>query len=97
MKSRYMPSEEYRRKLRSRHLLEGFCLINAALIFLLTLVYALDINRDLWLPGLIAVLGGIMNYALSIRGILVKSWLEIIGFFITGSICFGLLAYLNWT
>ncbi|HCI73850.1 MAG TPA: hypothetical protein DHV42_04840 [Lachnospiraceae bacterium] len=97
MKSRFMPSEEYRKKLQSRHMVEGFSLTGAAVILFLCLIFALDINRSLIVPGTIAVIGGLMNYALAIRGIIVRSWLQAIGLFAVGCVCFGLLAYLNWT
>ena len=97
MTNRYTPSEEYRKNLRDRHILEAFSLLIAATILALGLVFVLNLNRDLWVPGAIAVLCGIMNYVLAIRGILVKSWIQTAGLFATGSVCFGLLAYLNWT
>lgn len=97
MTNRYMPSEEYRRKLRYRHVLEGFCLINAAVILILALIFGLDINRELWLPETIAVLGGIMNFMLAIRGILVRSWMQTAGLLAASCVCFALFAYVKWT
>ena len=92
-----MPSEEYKKKLRERHILEGFCLVCAVAILALGAVYLLDIERSLWVLETIAVLGGIMNYALSIRAVLVRSWMLAAGLFLAGCVCFGLLAWLNWT
>ena len=92
-----MPSKEYKKKLRERHILEGFCLISAAAILALAAVYLLDIERSLWVLETIAVLGGIMNYALAVRAILVRSWMQAAGLFLAGCVCFGLLAWLNWT
>ena len=97
MANRYLPSEEYRKRLRDRHILEGFCLVNAAVILVLGIVFLLDIDRRMWVPETIAVLGGILNYLLAVRGVLVRSWIQTVGLLAAGSACFGLLAWLNWT
>lgn len=97
MTNRFVPSEEYRKKLHERHILEGFCLAAAGVMIVLSLVFLLDIDRSLWVPETIVVLGGILNYALAIRGTLAKAWLQSAGLFAAGCACFGLLAYLNWT
>lgn len=97
MENRSTPSEEYRKKLRSRHILEGFCLVDAVVILALAILFLLDIDRGLWVQEAIAVLGGILNYALAIRGMMMRSWVQTVTFFAAGSVCFGLLGWLNWT
>ena len=97
MTNRYLPSEEYRRKLRERHILEGFCLIDAAVMLILSVIFLLDIDRSLWVPETVVVLGGILNYALSIRAALVRLWLLTAGLLLAGCVCFGLLAWMNLT
>ena len=97
MTNRMMPSEEYRKRLRDRHVLEGFCLVIAAAMVCLGVVFLLDIERGLWLPETIVVLGGILNYALAVRGLLTKEWIQVAGLFAAGSVCFALLAWVNWT
>lgn len=97
MNTRYMPSEEYRRKLKERHILEWICLLIAAAAIVLSVIFLLDINRGLWIPETIVILGGIMNIALSLRAVLVKMWPLAAGLFAAGCVCFGLLAYLSLT
>ena len=97
MATRSMPSEEYKKKLRERHVLEGFCLVMAAVMFAMGAVYLLDIDRSLWVLQTIAVIGGILNFVLAIRAILTRSWLPAAGLFLTSCACFGLLAWLNLT
>lgn len=97
MTNRSMPSEEYRRKLRERHVLEGFCLACSAVMLVLGVVFLLDIDRSLWVPETMVVLGGVLNFALAIRAALVKSWLLAAALLSGGCVCFGLLAWLNWT
>ena len=36
--------EEYKRKLRERHILEGFCLADAAVMLVLSVIFFFDIN-----------------------------------------------------
>ena len=97
MTNRYEPSEEYRRRLRDRHVLEGFCLINAGAMLILSVIFLLDIDRSLWVPEAVVVLGGVMNMGLSVRGVLAKSWIQTVSLFLVGCVCFGLLAWMNWT
>ena len=96
MTNRYLPSEEYAKKLRERHVLEGICLVNAAAMLVLSGVFLLDIDRSLWVPETIVVLGGILNVTLAIRLILVRAWLMAAGLFLAGCACFALLAWINW-
>ena len=97
MTNRFEPSEEYRRKLRDRHALEGFCLVDAGAMLILSVIFLLDIDRSLWVPEAVVVLGGVLNMSLSIRGVLARSWIQSLGLFLAGCVCFGLLAWMNWT
>ena len=97
MTNRFMPSEEYRRRLNERHALEAFCLVDAAVMIVLSVIYLLDIDRSLWVPEAVVILGGILNMILSIRGILAKSWVQSVVMFLAGCACFALLAWLIWT
>ena len=96
MTNRYLPSEEYKRKLRERHILEGFCLADAAVMLVLSVIFFFDINRDLWVPETVAVLGGILNLALSVRTLLIRMWLLAGGFWACGCGWVILRGYLNW-
>ena len=97
MTNRSMPSEEYRRKLRDRHILEAFCLFMAAGMLILSVIYLMNLDRSLWVPETSVVLGGILNYTLAIRVILTRAWVPSGILFLAGCACFGALAYLNWT
>ncbi len=97
MTSRSQPSKEYYRKLRNRHAMEWFCLIVAAIMFVLAAIFLLDIDRSQWIPEAIVVLGGVMNIVLAIRAALIRLWILMIALLMAGGVCFGLLAYIKWT
>ena len=92
-----MPTTEYRKKLRERHIVEWFCLIVAAAMIALSAIFLMDSERSSWMPETVAILGGILNCALAVRSILTKSWHMAVIFFILVCVCFGLLAFLNYT
>ena len=71
-------------------------MIGVAMI-ILGVIFLLDIERGLWLPETVVVLGGILNLLLALRGVLTKEWGQMVVLFAAGCVCFGLLAWVNWT
>ncbi len=66
-------SEEYRKHLRERHILEAILLIDAAMIIVLAVTAAVQQQAGL-LPFIIS-LGILMNVMLAVRFTLVRFWI----------------------
>ncbi len=94
---RYAPSEEYRRKLRHRHVLESICLIIAVMMIVLCSIFMLEIDRSMMTLRVIILMGVLLNLILAIRLFMVKYWLAGIGLLLLCALCAGGFAYLALT
>ncbi len=94
---KYAPSEEYRRKLRQKHVLEGICLVLSVLMILLCAAYMLELYRGMLVPKAIVIMGAILNFVLSIRVFLERHWLAAAGLLVASAACVGGYAYLVLT
>ncbi len=97
MTVKHKPSEEYRKKLFKRHVIEACCIVMACMIIGLSLIYVFDINRSMELVRVMALLGGVMNITLSFRFVVTKEWLSFAGIFLLGVACLCGLSYLTMT
>lgn len=97
IEGRYAPSEEYRRKLGHRHKLENICLALSVIMIGLCTIYMLEIDHSMFVLRAIIIFGGILNFVLSIRLLMVRRWFFGVCLLLASAACIGGLAYLMMT
>lgn len=94
---KYAPSEEYRKKLRTKHILEGVCFALSFAMITLSVLFATDLDHSIWIPTTVVILGTILNFTLAVRGYISKEWPLFTGAGIGTVACLAGICYLVWT
>ncbi len=94
MSIRRRPTEEYRKKLRERHVLEWICLVMAAMIIAGVMLFFLNHTTGMWILRTVVLLGVLMNLGLSIRCVLMKEWIRSAGLLLVSAALAAALIYL---
>ena len=76
-------------------MLERVCLSAGIMMIALGVLYIIYGTESRWLLKLVVLLGGVLNLGLSIRSVLVRSWIGAAGAFLAAAACGGLLFYLQ--
>ncbi len=94
---KYTQSDEYRKKLRVKHILEGVCFALSFVMITLGVLFATDLDRSMWIPTAVVILGTILNFTLTVRGYISKEWLLFAGAGTGFVACLTGFCYLIWT
>ncbi len=94
---KYTQSDEYRKKLRTKHILEGICFALSFVMITLAVLFATDLDRSMWVPRAVVILGMVLNFTLTVRGYVSKEWLLFAGAGLGAVACLAGFCYLMWT
>ncbi len=83
------PKGQFRRRLAQRHVLEWILIVIALLMIGASLFFLFSAERNLMILRGIAVLGVLLNFGLSVRCLMTRTYWAAIGFALISAACAG--------